>query len=624
MEETLYGLSLSDLQSSTKVSGGTYYDFYGYCLYVPDEVDTSTSAFIYYPGSGGSGNDAVAIRNLINSEESPNQIIVIADDAYAARNTGGDSYFELINNIGAANGVNITNISSMGFSASGPTNYNTLINNISRDEEHSSKYAVFADIVSIYPTDEEMELLKESDSTLIFFEPNGAFHSFENTLGTNGVDVIVAQAGGEHSSHVALNRDALENGIIDFISGESDEFGDIYTFYSYNTDTGKWEEISLEEVAEKINVSSGGISYKYYEKLSNLEELQSSNSFIQSGINAIRNAIKNTNFLSSTSGTVYESTTNVPNAEPELVQSFFSTCAKLLNLLEKDTVTIVEIGEMMQETNVKLADEASKLNDSSSSEDETNTIDYYDSSNKNWVDNTNSGTGNNDSNGSNGSNGSGSYEYSDNSNNSSTSNNSSSSNKNNGTFSSDYLTSSDYDVEAGGVYNYDGIEEYLEDVNGVSVALPAGLGSVHTYMGWQCITARSSNQYKLREAAGMNFDEEGFAKIGDRYVVAVTTTFGNVGDYIDVYQEDGTVIKCVIGDIKSQNDAGCTEWGHNNGQCVVEFVVDKSSWYGSSMHSNPGTSACHPEWNQNITKIVNKGSFFELINTEAAQFSDNV
>ena len=190
-------------------------------------------------------------------------------------------------------------------------------------------------------------------------------------------------------------------------------------------------------------------------------------------------------------------------------------------------------------------------------------------------------------------------------------------------FSSNILTSEDYDVPAGGKYNYEGIEEYLEtDVEGVTVTLPAGLGSVHTYMGWQCITAKASNQYKLREAAGMNFDDEGFAKIGDRYVIACTTTFGNVGDFIDVYQEDGTVIKCVIGDIKNQSDAGCTEWGHNNGHCVIEFVVDKDMWYGNSMHANPGTESCHPEWNQNITKIVNKGNFFELIKTEAAEFNE--
>lgn len=191
-------------------------------------------------------------------------------------------------------------------------------------------------------------------------------------------------------------------------------------------------------------------------------------------------------------------------------------------------------------------------------------------------------------------------------------------------FSSSLLSSSDYNVAAGGKYNYQGIEKHLETVEGVTVTLPEGLGSIHTYMGWQCITAVDSKQYKLRTAAGMNFDEEGFAKIGDRYVVAVTTTFGNVGDYIDVYQEDGTVIKCIIGDIKSQGDAGCTKWGHDNGQCVVEFVVDKSSWYGNRMHSNPGTSSCHPEWKQNITKIVNKGNYFELIKTDAAKLEEVV
>jgi hypothetical protein len=145
------------------------------------------------------------------------------------------------------------------------------------------------------------------------------------------------------------------------------------------------------------------------------------------------------------------------------------------------------------------------------------------------------------------------------------------------------------------------------------INLPAGIGSVHTYMGWQCITSRSSTQYKLIEAAGMNFDEEGFGKIGDRYVIACTTTYGNVGDYVDIVQEDGTILKCIIGDIKNQNDAGCNEWGHNNGQCVVEFVVDKNTWYsgGKGSHANPGTASCHPEWNQNIVQVINRGSYFD-------------
>lgn len=144
-----------------------------------------------------------------------------------------------------------------------------------------------------------------------------------------------------------------------------------------------------------------------------------------------------------------------------------------------------------------------------------------------------------------------------------------------------------------------------------TVDVPDGLGDVHTYMGWQMITNKDSAQYKLKEAAGMNFDSEGFGKIDDRYVVATTTTFGNVGDYIDFEQADGSIIQCIIGDIKNQGDGGCNKWGHDNGTNIVEFVVDKSSWYGSN-HANPGTSSCHPEWNQNITKATNYGNYFDI------------
>jgi len=144
---------------------------------------------------------------------------------------------------------------------------------------------------------------------------------------------------------------------------------------------------------------------------------------------------------------------------------------------------------------------------------------------------------------------------------------------------------------------------------GESISIPDGLGSVHTYMGWSTITSKSSSQYKLRQDAGENYDGEGFAKIGDRYVIACTTTYGAVGDYVDFYQADGTIIKGIIGDIKNQSDAGCNMWGHLNGQCIIEFVVDKSTWYGTG-HSNPGTTLCHPEWNQTKTKAVNRGNYW--------------
>ena len=165
------------------------------------------------------------------------------------------------------------------------------------------------------------------------------------------------------------------------------------------------------------------------------------------------------------------------------------------------------------------------------------------------------------------------------------------------------------------------VAKYTSTGSGTVYNIPAGLGSVHTYMGWQCITSPSSNQYKLREAAGMNFDSEGFGIINGRYVVATTTTYGNVGDYIDVVQADGTVIPCIIGDIKNPNDEGCNKWGHLNGQNVVEFVVDKDSWYGSKMHCNPGTASCHPEWSQAKTQIINRGNYFDSPNGPSDEVS---
>lgn len=156
--------------------------------------------------------------------------------------------------------------------------------------------------------------------------------------------------------------------------------------------------------------------------------------------------------------------------------------------------------------------------------------------------------------------------------------------------------------------NASGQAQEIEE--GTTIHIKSGLGSIHTYMGWQTITSTTSTQYKLREQAGMNFDEEGFGKINGRYVIACTTTFGKVGDYIDFYQEDGLVIPCIIGDIKSRNDAGCNKWGHQNGHCIIEFIVDKDSWYHSG-HPNPGNPDCHPEWNKNLTKAVNGGSYFK-------------
>lgn len=112
-----------------------------------------------------------------------------------------------------------------------------------------------------------------------------------------------------------------------------------------------------------------------------------------------------------------------------------------------------------------------------------------------------------------------------------------------------------------------------------TITLPSGMGKSYTYMEWRKITAKDSNQYKLREQAQSNGDvsysEDGKIYVNGRTLVAMTNTFGNVGDYVDIQTADGTVIHGIIGDIKNQNDSGANQWGHNGGQSVVEFITNK-------------------------------------------------
>jgi len=140
--------------------------------------------------------------------------------------------------------------------------------------------------------------------------------------------------------------------------------------------------------------------------------------------------------------------------------------------------------------------------------------------------------------------------------------------------------------------------------------IPAGYGTAFSYMGWQLITSKSSPQYKLRAKYGMNFDSKGFGKINGRYVVAVTNWYGKVGDTLKIDFAKGQSIDAVIGDIKNQNDPGCNKYGHMNGKCVLEFVINKNGGFtGYNGVKNGKTAYTQLPWlkGNRVTKITNTG-----------------
>ena len=120
-----------------------------------------------------------------------------------------------------------------------------------------------------------------------------------------------------------------------------------------------------------------------------------------------------------------------------------------------------------------------------------------------------------------------------------------------------------------------------------------------------------------RDTGNGYYDENGFCWIGEYCMVACVagpyggeaSTYGNVGDAVNFYFEDGTCLPCIIADAKNQSDAGCTKWGHQMGACVLEFEIEVSCYnnnisegYGNGVHQTAATGE-----GQRVVKWENLG-----------------
>lgn len=146
-----------------------------------------------------------------------------------------------------------------------------------------------------------------------------------------------------------------------------------------------------------------------------------------------------------------------------------------------------------------------------------------------------------------------------------------------------------------------------------------GLGNSYTYEAWSLITDPTSTQYQLRLESGEHYDSEDFGVINGCYVIACTTHYGNVGDYVDWTLASGQVLHTIIGDYKSSSDPNYNEYGHIIGNTlnVIEFCVNYNGWYPS--HVNPGTNGFHEEWAGQIQSFQNIGNYWTGINASTSQ-----
>lgn len=122
-----------------------------------------------------------------------------------------------------------------------------------------------------------------------------------------------------------------------------------------------------------------------------------------------------------------------------------------------------------------------------------------------------------------------------------------------------------------------------------------------SFMGYKTITDKKSNQYALQQEAYT--DEEGFRKINNRYCVAIGTAFNaEVGQHFDAELENGTIIECIVGDIKDNKDTDATNTFTSQG-CCLEFIVDSKKICGTIKYMGDCSYKCD-EWNSPCLQYI--------------------
>lgn len=144
---------------------------------------------------------------------------------------------------------------------------------------------------------------------------------------------------------------------------------------------------------------------------------------------------------------------------------------------------------------------------------------------------------------------------------------------------------------------------FLDGTKVIKLPELEGYNGGKTYEPYTTITSVNSWQYKLQQKAYTN--EDGFRMINGRYMIATGSGVSHdIGRYIDIVLENGTVIPCVIGDAK--DDAHTDQEFHimtKKSHCVSEFLVDTSVMKPDLLLSG-NMSNYREEWNSKVVKFI--------------------
>lgn len=124
-----------------------------------------------------------------------------------------------------------------------------------------------------------------------------------------------------------------------------------------------------------------------------------------------------------------------------------------------------------------------------------------------------------------------------------------------------------------------------------------------SYMPYTKITSKTSRQYAIQNTIAYD-GLYGIRTVKERFCVAIGTYFNaSVGDYADIVLENGTVIHCIISDIKDDKDTDSDNIITEGNGCSTEFIVNIDALNNDAKTSG-NISMCNPDWDSRVVKII--------------------
>lgn len=97
-----------------------------------------------------------------------------------------------------------------------------------------------------------------------------------------------------------------------------------------------------------------------------------------------------------------------------------------------------------------------------------------------------------------------------------------------------------------------------------------------SYMDWDCITDRTSQQWKFKQKCYVS--KNGVIKYKNRYCVALGSYYcKKIGTKFDLILKNGKKIKCILADQKADKDTDSFNRITSHDGSITEFIVDTSS-----------------------------------------------